>query len=66
MTGYRYLFLLIVTDDGIDTRIHGVKIVSASEKEPGLSIDLLTTAELVRYCMFYMYVMVESGCTISL
>jgi E3 ubiquitin-protein ligase HECTD3 len=26
-------------DDGIDTRIHGIKIVSTDEKEPGLSAD---------------------------
>ena len=38
-------------DEGIDTRIHGIKLISESEKEPGLNQDLFTPTELIRYVM---------------
>ncbi|XP_048588290.1 E3 ubiquitin-protein ligase HECTD3-like isoform X2 [Nematostella vectensis] len=37
------------SDDGIDTRIHGIKIVSTGDKEPGLSRDLFADTNLVRF-----------------
>ena len=43
---YQSIFLL---DEGIDTRIHGIKLISESEKEPGLNQDLFTPTELIRY-----------------
>lgn len=37
-------------DDGIDTRIHGIKIVSSEEKEPGLSMDTFKNkSNIVRF-----------------
>lgn len=37
-------------DDGIDTRIHGIKIVSSEEKEPGLSADIFKNkSSIVRF-----------------
>ena len=45
---YQSIFLL---DEGIDTRIHGIKLISESEKEPGLNQDLFTPTELIRYVM---------------
>ena len=45
---YPSIFLL---DEGIDTRIHGIKLISESEKEPGLNQDLFTPTELIRYVM---------------
>ena len=45
---YQNIFLL---DEGIDTRIHGIKLISESEKEPGLNQDLFTPTELIRYVM---------------
>lgn len=36
-------------DEGIDTRIHGIKLISVSEKEPGLNQDLFTPTELIRF-----------------
>lgn len=40
-----------MTDEGIDTRIHGIKLTSESEKEPGLNQDLFSSKELIRYDM---------------
>ena len=45
---YQSIFL---PDEGIDTRIHGIKLISESEKEPGLNQDLFTPTELIRYVM---------------
>ena len=39
----------LLTDEGIDTRIHGIKLISESEKEPGLNQDLFSSKELIRY-----------------
>lgn len=36
-------------DEGIDTRIHGIKVISESEKEPGLNQDLFSSKELIRF-----------------
>ncbi|XP_030061835.1 E3 ubiquitin-protein ligase HECTD3 [Microcaecilia unicolor] len=36
-------------DDGIDVRIHGIKIKSSRERDPGLSADIFQPANLVRY-----------------
>ncbi|XP_030844252.1 E3 ubiquitin-protein ligase HECTD3 [Strongylocentrotus purpuratus] len=36
-------------DDGVDTRIHGIKIKSLKERDLGLNIDLFDKKELVRY-----------------
>lgn len=36
-------------DEGIDTRIHGIKLISESEKEPGLNQDLFTSTALIRF-----------------
>ncbi|CAH1774452.1 unnamed protein product [Owenia fusiformis] len=36
-------------DEGIDTRIHGIKIKSSKEREMGLSKDLFTKDSLIRY-----------------
>jgi len=39
-----------VTDDGIDARVHGIKIVSLKEKEMGLNRDILENKDmLMRY-----------------
>ncbi|XP_013403036.1 E3 ubiquitin-protein ligase HECTD3 isoform X2 [Lingula anatina] len=35
--------------DGIDTRIHGIKIKSSKERDLGLSKDLFSSQDLVRY-----------------
>lgn len=36
-------------DDGIDTRIHGIKIKSSKERDLGISCDLFVKKNLVRY-----------------
>ncbi|XP_070563097.1 E3 ubiquitin-protein ligase HECTD3-like isoform X2 [Ptychodera flava] len=36
-------------DDGVDTRIHGIKIKSSKEKDLGLNRDLFAADSLVRY-----------------
>ena len=36
-------------DDGIDTRIHGIKIKSTKERYLGLNRDLFSPQNLVRY-----------------
>lgn len=38
-----------LADDGIDTRIHGIKIRSMKEKDLGLSRDLFIQANLIRF-----------------
>ncbi|XP_046853196.1 E3 ubiquitin-protein ligase HECTD3-like [Xenia sp. Carnegie-2017] len=34
-------------DDGIDTRIHGIKIMSTNEKEPGLNADIFKNSSKI-------------------
>jgi hypothetical protein len=36
-------------DGGIDTRIHGIKIMSCKEKEMGFNRDLLTPAKIAEF-----------------
>ncbi len=40
---------LFASDDGIDTRIHGIKIKSSKEQDAGLSRDHFSPENLVRY-----------------
>ena len=42
------LILILLIDEGIDTRIHSIKLITESEREPGLNKDLFTSSELVR------------------
>ncbi len=41
--------VLLFTDDGIDTRIHSIKIKSSKGKELGLNKDFFTSENLVRF-----------------
>lgn len=43
------LWLLTPSDDGIDTRIHGIKIKSSKEMDLGLNSDLFKPENLVRF-----------------
>ena len=43
------LFFISFADDGIDTRIHGIKIKSTKERDLGLNKDLFSPENLVRY-----------------
>lgn len=36
-------------DEGIDTRIHSLKLITESEREPGLNKDLFSSSELIRF-----------------
>ncbi|XP_068728218.1 E3 ubiquitin-protein ligase HECTD3-like [Montipora capricornis] len=36
-------------DEGIDTRIHSLKLTTESEREPGLNKDLFSSSELIRF-----------------
>lgn len=40
---------MIFPDDGIDTRIHNIKIKSSKERDLGLNRDLFKPESLVRY-----------------
>lgn len=40
---------LIFIEDGIDTRIHGIKITSARERDSGLNMDMFSKENLVRF-----------------
>ena len=43
-------------DDGIDTRIHGLKIASTREAEMGLSVDIFTQKDKIfRYPALELY-----------
>ena len=39
----------IIADEGIDTRIHGIKIKSSRGKDLGLNKDFFSAENLVRY-----------------
>lgn len=43
-----FIFSHLLIDDGVDTRIHGIKIKSLKERDLGLNIDLFDKKELVR------------------
>ena len=47
-----YLTLCLVSeckDEGIDTRIHGIKIKSSRERDAALNCDNFTSENLIRY-----------------
>lgn len=54
-SGTNWVMIKLLTDEGIDTRIHGIKLISESEKEPGLNQDLFSSKELIRYTYMCIY-----------
>lgn len=52
MTQYYSLIqirILECKDEGIDTRIHSLKIITESEREPGLNKDIFSSTDLIRF-----------------
>ena len=46
---FRYISVnFFLLDEGIDTRIHCLKVITEKEREPGLNKDLFTSSELIR------------------
>lgn len=56
-TGVLLMYLMLLfTDEGIDTRIHGLKIASTREAEMGLSVDIFSHKDKIfRYPALELY-----------
>ena len=53
---FKAYFYFGCLDDGIDTRIHGLKIASTREAEMGLSVDIFTQKDKIfRYPALELY-----------